>query len=214
MLRSESIMVTFESTQPNCIKIYRGATNVASGKPLPPSQFEGYQQRDTKRARWQKVDYPYGKQPCQDYIVVPAQRRIEGVTTRTGHLRRFRPPGFQDNTSIEQHFEENVMVSALRFDITPLDMKATYWLHDTGTHSTVRTETLIDLVHCPALFNMEELVHLRPCIGEVVGHECVEDARIYAGLTILNLSKDNRQCIGDLPKTNGIIELHLDMSMW
>jgi len=90
---------------------------------------------------------------------------------------------FAENTTITQHLEEHFTFSALRFDITSFNIKATYWLHNMGWHSTVRIETPGDPIHFPALSSIEQLFHLRERIGEEIGHDCAQEANLYIGTT-------------------------------
>lgn len=176
MSGSEGVTVTFESTTPYYVRVYTKDANAISGKHVfHESIFRGSRdarrQRNMTRQNWQIKKHL--EELSQDYIIVPAQKWLEGFTTWTGYLRRFGPAPFRYGTTTMQHLEGDVVSSSLRFEITPFDTKATYWFQPKGTHSAMKTKTPGDTVLFPALSDIEHLFHLREWIGDEIGHGCM-----------------------------------------
>jgi hypothetical protein len=192
MPQFEGRVVAFENIKSCRIRVYTGDTNVISGGLVFQEIPDDRHQRKTTRRNWQIRRR--SEEPSQYYIIVPTQKRLESPTKRTGHLRGFWPTLFQESTTITQQLEEQVMFSALRFDITPFNTNAKSWLHNMGTHSTVRTQTPGDpiQIHFQALSNIKQRFHLLKWIGKDIDHDCAQEANLYAGATRLNLSRENR----------------------
>jgi hypothetical protein len=103
MPQFEGRVVAFENIKSYCIRVYTGDTNVISGRPVFQEIPDDRHQRKITRRSCQIRRR--SEEPSQYYIIAPTQKRLEGLTKRTGHLRRFRRTMFQESTTITQQLE-------------------------------------------------------------------------------------------------------------
>lgn len=100
----------FKSRAPFAIKIYIGGVNVVSGD-VNGEETANYLRRTAKLARAESM---------QDYVVVPAQKWIDGVAISSGQVRQFVATYNEAGYSVESQLTGSESVAGLQFEVTPL----------------------------------------------------------------------------------------------
>ncbi|KZM25153.1 uncharacterized protein EKO05_0008478 [Ascochyta rabiei] len=125
MYQSEAMWINFSCTkdQSYMIKIYVGGVNAISGEPA----VEDGATRLRRQAKWAAMhrddrsnhDPRVAASALQDYIVVPAQRWLDGIAEFGGHVRQFVAMPFGSGYSVESQVSGKDSVGGIQFEITP-----------------------------------------------------------------------------------------------
>lgn len=101
--------IEFRSKQPYAIKIYVGGVNAISGTLI----------KESMATRLRRQNLMLQRTSVQDYIVVPEQRRLDGVATGNGQVRQFVAMKLGSHYSVEAQMTGQEVTGGLQFEITP-----------------------------------------------------------------------------------------------
>lgn len=101
--------INFKSKKRYAIKINVGGVNVISGEPVVENAA-------TTLRRRQKLSQ---NQPIQDYVVVPDQKWLDGISNSTGQVRQFVAMSMGSGHSIEAQVTGQDVVGGIQIEITP-----------------------------------------------------------------------------------------------
>lgn len=116
--------IDFTCTKPYMIKIYIGAVNAISGEPAVETAA-------TKLRRLAKLASANGSAPgakvsLQDYVVVPDQPWLDGISDSNGTVRQFVTMPFGSRHSVEAQVTDQEATGGLQFEITPYDVSSSF----------------------------------------------------------------------------------------
>ncbi|KAF2195599.1 hypothetical protein K469DRAFT_543570 [Zopfia rhizophila CBS 207.26] len=109
LYQREAIWIEFRSKQPYAIKIYVGGVNAISGEPMI----------ETAATRLRRQNLMRQNKSVQDYIVIPEQRWLDGIATRSGQVRQFVAMPLGSRYSVEMQMTGQEVTGGLQFEITP-----------------------------------------------------------------------------------------------
>jgi hypothetical protein len=107
---------THEYVQPYMIKIYVGGVNVVSAEPT----VETMASRFRRQVRLENASSdPTAASPLQDYIVVPAQKWIDGIANGNGTVRQFVAMPSDSGLSVEAQITGQDATAGIQIEVTP-----------------------------------------------------------------------------------------------
>jgi hypothetical protein len=109
--------IQFSSRHPYAIKVYTGYINAISGEPAKETGATLLRRQNRKRQ---------GKS-VQDYLVIPAQRWLDGFAVANGKVRQFVTMPIGSGHSIESQMLNMEPTGGIQIDITPAVRPLNYW---------------------------------------------------------------------------------------
>lgn len=103
--------IEFSSKQSYAIKVYVGGVNAVSGEPMVETAATRLRQQNLMRQ----------KKSVQDYIIIPEQRWLDGIATRSGQVRQFVAVPLGSHYSVEMQMTGQEVTGGLQFEITPFE---------------------------------------------------------------------------------------------
>jgi hypothetical protein len=109
--------IQFSSTHPYAIKVYTGYINAISGEPAKETGATLLRRQNQKRQ---------GKS-VQDYLVIPAQRWLDGFAITNGKVRQFIAMPVGSGHSVESQVLNMEPTGGIQIEITPAVRPPNYW---------------------------------------------------------------------------------------
>ena len=109
MYQREAMWIKFRSRRPYAIKFYVGGVNAISGEATT----------ETVASKMNGLRLVEQKKSIQDYVVVPAQRWLDGIAASPGNVRQFVAMPFGTGYSVEEQVTGEEKVVGLQIEITP-----------------------------------------------------------------------------------------------
>lgn len=110
--------IHFDCAHSYMIKIYVGGINAISGEPATEDGATKLR-RQTRLAAARSKDDKDAASPLQDYIVVPGQQWIDGITDAAGTVRQFVAMPFGSGYSVESQMNGRDSLGGIKFEIIP-----------------------------------------------------------------------------------------------
>ncbi|KAK2045617.1 hypothetical protein LZ31DRAFT_565093 [Colletotrichum somersetense] len=110
MYQREAMWIDFFATAPFAIKIYVGGVNAVSGFPMT----------ENDKTRVKRLKMLGSGRPIQDYVVVPAQRWLDGIVSEDSKIRQSVPQPKGSGFSVEAQVTGDEKVGGIQIEFIPI----------------------------------------------------------------------------------------------
>lgn len=109
-LEREAMWINFKAKNRFIIKVYAGGINAVSGEPAAETMATNFARAQALRK---------GDKSLQDYMVVPEQYWLDGISVEPGKVRQFVAMPFGSGFSVEAQITGREAVGGIQFEVTP-----------------------------------------------------------------------------------------------
>lgn len=162
LYQREAMWIKFRSEQSYAVKIYVGGVNAISGEPMT----------ETAATRLRRQNLVRQVKSVQDYIVIPEQRWLDGIATKSGQVRQFVAMPLGSRYSVEMQMTGQEVTGGLQFEITPSEFQLIRLTVNTLRKLNYPTGDPVDPIEYRV--NRNETIH-------AVRRMLVEDSRLEFG---------------------------------
>ncbi|KAK5199828.1 hypothetical protein LTR47_001715 [Exophiala xenobiotica] len=108
----EAMWINFSGSTPFAVKVYVGSVNAVSGEAAA----------ETENAKLDRLAHSSEKEKVQDYVVVPHQQWLDGVTCDSGFVQQFVAMDLGNGYTVEAQVTGQEARGGLQFEITPVNL--------------------------------------------------------------------------------------------